>query len=101
MSLGTLLLLYAIGAAAIALWTDTRFGQLAPESIRTALIHVGAAMAVGQLIVPLGIHLLVGLGSPAATLAALFLVGFPALVYSFLAAVWVIKILAGVVRRAA
>ena len=100
MSLGALLVVYAIGAAAIALWTDTRFARLAPDTIRTALIHVGAAMVVGQLVVPLGIHVLVGLNSAIATLAALFLVAFPALIYSFLSAVWVIKILAGAVRRA-
>ncbi len=101
MTLGSLLVVYAIGAAAIALWIDARFARLSPETIRGTVIHVGVAMAVGQLVVPLGIHVLVAVGSPVATFAALFLVAFPALVYSFLAAVWVIKVLAGVVRRAA
>jgi hypothetical protein len=99
-SFSTVLTLFALGAAAVALWVEVRYPQLSPTTMRLALIHVVAAMAVGQLIVPFGLHVLVGLGSPVSTLAALFLVGFPALVYSFLAALWVIKIVVAVARRA-
>jgi hypothetical protein len=98
MSAAQLLVAYAVGAAAVAFWFDARFPELGPATIRRALVHVLVALAVGQLIVPLGLHALLGVGGPVATLVALFVVAFPALAYAFLTAFWVIKIVAGSAR---
>ena len=95
MSTAVFLILFAVGSAAVAWWIDARFTTLSPESLRTALIHVGISVVVAQLIVPPGLHVLVGAGSQVVTLAALFGLALPALVYSFLAALWVLKLVRG------
>jgi hypothetical protein len=95
---GALLTLFAVGAGSIALWVDNRFPRLAPHKIRVALVHVLIAFGAGQLVVPLGMHVLLGMPGMLATLIALFGVAFPALVYAFLTAVWVIRIVAQATR---
>jgi hypothetical protein len=77
--MGFVLLCVALGAGAIALWVHVRIGSgpLAPQNLRTALLHVGASLVVGQLAVPLLMKLLVG-GSPLLNLVAIFLIAFPA-----------------------
>jgi hypothetical protein len=100
MSTGFVLLCVALGAAAIALWVHVRLasGPLAPSSLRTALVHVGVAVVVGQLAVPLLMKLLVGV-SPVVNLAAIFLIAFPALIYCLLASIWMITMLQGSLRH--
>ena len=89
------LILFAVGSAGIAWWIDTRFPALGPESLRAAVIHVGVSVVVAQLIVPAGLHFIVGYGSQPITLAAVFGIALPALTYSFLAAIWVLKLVRG------
>jgi hypothetical protein len=83
-------LCYLAGAAAVAVWFDARFPELAPRSFRSAIIHMGATMLGAQLVVPLATHFLTG--SQVLTLVSAFAVGFPALVYSILAAMWIVKL---------
>lgn len=78
------------GAAAVALWIDVRFPRLAPQSIRGATLHIGATLVVAQILVPLATAALTG--SRALALLATFAVGFPSLVYSLLAAIWVLRL---------
>jgi hypothetical protein len=92
------LIVFAAGAAALALWVDRRFPGLSPESIRASFLHVGVSIAVGQLLVPLAIKAAAGTGSPELVLVVVFGVALPALVYGFLAAFWVMKLLAGQLR---
>jgi hypothetical protein len=82
----------------IALWIDGRFPRLAPTSFRTSFIHAGVSLLLGQLIVPLGIQAVSAGGSPTLVLAAVLGLGLPALVYCFLAALWVMKLVAGQMR---
>jgi hypothetical protein len=100
MSTGFVLLCVGLGAGAIALWVHVRLesGPLAPSSLRTALLHVGVAVVVGQLAVPLLMKLLVGV-SPVVNLAAIFLIAFPALIYCLLASIWMITMLQGSLRH--
>jgi hypothetical protein len=87
---------FLLGSGAVALWADLRFPELAPRTMRGTLLHVGAALLAGQLLAPIGIHFLTG--SPTLTLVALFALGFPALTYSLLVGIWVIKMLQSLMR---
>lgn len=89
----------AVGAGAIALWVDARFRGLTPQSIRTALIHVGASLVLGQLAVPGAMGLVSDGSSPAVVLAIVFGIAFPALTYALLASIWVIKTLQSGLRH--
>jgi hypothetical protein len=99
MSVGLFLILITAGAAAIALWLDTRFPKLAPKDMRQGLLHVGASIVIAQLAVPLLIKALAEAGSPLGILLALFGIAFPALTYCLLASVWIIKGLQGALRH--
>jgi hypothetical protein len=87
---------FLVGAVVIALWIDVRFPQLAPSSFGGTLLHVGGTIVGAQLLTPLGTHLLGG--SFFLTLVSTFVVGFPALVYTLLVAIWIIRFLRGVTR---
>jgi heme O synthase-like polyprenyltransferase len=98
MAVPVMVLLFAVGAGAIAVWIDARFPRLAPEEMRRALIHVGISIVVAQLLVPIGMRLLLGVETHVATLFAIFGVAFPAIVYALLSGVWVIKLTTGALR---
>jgi predicted Na+-dependent transporter len=96
-STGLLLVCLALGAGAIAVWVYVRIGsgRPAPGDMRSALIHVGVSLVVGQLAVPLLMKLFLGGESVPLTLFAVFGIAFPALVYCLLASIWIIKMLQG------
>lgn len=83
--------LFLFGALALALWTRARFPGLTPVGLRGALCHVAVTMVAGQLLTPLALHLLTG--SRTVVLVAVFAVALPALVYTLLAAVWLLQLL--------
>ncbi len=86
-------MIYAVGAALLALWTDARFPGLAPAGLRGAVVRLAGAFAVGYCVGP-ALSYAVGAGvTPPVALLALVL---PALVLMFLAAIWVIRMLQGV-----
>jgi hypothetical protein len=87
------------GASAIALWIHTRFPRLAPEGLRTAIIHVGVALVVGQAIFPLFQSILPAMSPFARGLVMTFLLGFPVLTYSLLSSIWIIRILQAAFNR--
>jgi hypothetical protein len=78
------------GAAAIALWVDVRFPRLAPQSMRAAMLHIGATLVVAQIVLPLATSVLTG--SRALALLATFAVALPSLVYCLISAIWVIRL---------
>ncbi len=81
-------LLIAVGAAAIAAWCYLRFKRFAPEDMRTLAIHFVAASLIAQFIVPLGVQLVSGASGTG--LIGVFAVAFPAAVYLLLAGFWVL-----------
>lgn len=87
---------FLVGAASIALWIDIRFPRLAPKSFRAAFLHLGGALVGAQLLTPLATYVLSG--SVFLTLVSTFAVGFPALVYTLLVAIWIIRLLHSVAR---
>ena len=96
MSVQAYIIVFAVGAAAIAAWIDWRFPKLAPTHLRLALAHVVGACVIANLAIGAG---LIGAGgSPARMSTGLLLVGLPILVYEFLAGVWTIKVLQAAFR---
>lgn len=91
-----LIVSFLVGCALVAFWVERRFPDLAPRTMRGTLVHVGATLVAAQLLAPLVINLVTG--SPRLTLLAVFAVAFPALTYSLLVAIWVMKLLQGAMR---
>lgn len=77
----------ASGAALLALWFHVRFPALAPASAARTAVHLALAGVVLFFFVPEAD------GSPAAAFSAAFLVVLPALVYAFLASIWMLRLL--------
>lgn len=92
------LALVALAALSVAVWIDMRFPSLAPETLRGALVHVGISLLAGQTLVPLAVHTL-GDGPGPARIFMVAGIAFPVLVYSLLAAIWIIKIWREAYRR--
>jgi hypothetical protein len=88
---------FAVGAGLLALWVDVRFPNLTP-GFRAAIVHVGIAIVIGQLVVPAVGGVTTSAGK-AGVVFLLFMVALPALVYCFLTSVWVIKNVQGAMRR--
>jgi hypothetical protein len=93
------LIALTLGAFALALWINQRFPGIAPEELKTAVLHVGAALLVGQAVVPLVHSLLPDMGVVATALVMIFLIGLPALVYSLLSSIWIIRLAQAAFRR--
>jgi hypothetical protein len=99
MTVHQFLMALTLGAGAIALWINFRFPKLAPDGIRTAVIHVGAAILVGQVLLPGLTDAVPGSNPIMRALVTTFLLGLPALVYALLASIWVIRIAQGALLR--
>ena len=99
MNVNEFLVALTLGAGALALWINFRFPNIAPERIWTAIIHVGAAILAGQVLLP-GLLEVVPESNPVVrALVTTFVLGLPALVYSLLASIWVIRIAQGAMLR--
>jgi hypothetical protein len=82
---------FALACALLALWCDARLGRFAPASLKTAVLHVIASVVVTQLAtVPL--QSMLESGEAKRTMTAIFAIALPAIVYSFVAALWIIKV---------
>jgi hypothetical protein len=75
-----------VGASLLALWVDVRHPDLAPESLSKRMVAAVAALLALQA-VPV-FH-----GSAAAVYATVFALVLPALISSFLTAVWLLRAL--------
>ena len=81
------------GAAVLGLWADTRLPGLAPRGLRALARRFAYALLVLLVVTPIATDLVAGSGTSAARVyGALFGVALPALVYSMLVAVWMIKL---------
>ena len=83
----------ALGAAAIAVWVHARFPSLAPHSLQLRFfVHVACCALALKVAVPSALHFVTSIGTMAAGLAGIFAVVLPALVYTFLVTVWILKL---------
>ena len=78
-------LVLAVGAAVLAGWIHARFPTLAPEKMGKTALHTGVAFVLLKLTPGVG-------DSPVALFGLLFLFVLPALVYSLLCAIWMLKL---------
>ena len=84
-----------IGAAVLATWCYVRFEGRGPRSISGVLLHVLVAMAILRAAgAVLGFT-----ATPELTVLALLAVMLPALVYVFLASLWVLTMLRSAMPR--
>ena len=99
---GVFAVVFLAGAAALALWVETRWPSLAPTSLGRAAVHVAVAAVALVLVLPPGMDLVGAGGSEPARLTAIFAVALPILTYALLTSVWVLKVaqrvLSGAVR---
>jgi hypothetical protein len=81
-----------VASAVLALWVVARYPRLGPKSLRSALAVVGAAF-LGLQLSSFGIAPLLGL--PHGAYLTLFGCVLPTFFASFLAAAWLMRVLAG------
>jgi hypothetical protein len=86
----------AAGAAALAVWSYLRWPALAPSTFGGAIVHGLLALGALQL-VGLGLGVVADRSGEAVGLALLVLV-LPALTYAFLAALWVLRLFAALIK---
>ena len=89
----TFLLLFVLGAGAIAAWIALRLPRLAPTSFRAGTAHLIATLAVGLVLGP-AVPAVPGLPSTVSIMAALFLLALPAITYMLLVGMWLIQLAA-------
>jgi hypothetical protein len=90
----TFLLLFLLGAAALAAWVALRLPQLTPRSFRWAWAHLGASLVVGAVLGPV-LHAVPGLPSNLSVFVALFGIALPAITYMLLAGMWLVQLAVG------
>jgi hypothetical protein len=90
----TFLLLFLLGAAALAAWIALRLPRLTPPSFRLAWAHLGASFVVGAILGPV-LHAVPGLPSTLSVYVALFGVALPAITYMLLAGMWLVQLAVG------
>jgi hypothetical protein len=96
MSSGSFAIALGIGAAALAFWVQFRFPNLTPQNLGWAIFHLFIAGALAQLTKAVfgSVEL-----QPLGTMALVFGLALPTLVYSFVAGMWLVRIAQGVTGR--
>jgi hypothetical protein len=88
------MLLFVVGSGALAVWVALRVPQIAPHSLRSAGVHVCAALLLGCVLSP-ALKLIPGQPGTTSVLVALFGIALPALTYMLLAGLWLLLVFAG------
>ncbi len=96
MALGTFISVITTGCALLAAWCYVRWPQAAPGTLARVMLHAilgFAALQAGAR----ALGFLIGLSEALAPLAVLGIV-VPALTYAFLAALWFMRLFAGMLK---
>jgi hypothetical protein len=88
---------FLLGSAALALWLDAAFPQLAPSDLRRALFRTGVALGVTMGLFPPIWDAAVTRGP---VLVALFTIALPCLTALLLSTIWSIRRLQAAMRGA-
>jgi hypothetical protein len=85
-----------IGAAALAFWVQFRFPNLAPQTFGWAIVHLVVTGVLAQLTKTVfgGLDL-----QPIGTMALVFGLALPTLVYGFVSGMWFIRVAQGAMGR--
>ena len=100
MTVGIFSVLFVAAAAAVAIWIVVRLPERAPTEFRRAFIHFGVSMVGMYLISPILQHDLASLPQPFQLYLSVFGVLLPALVYRFVATIWLLRLATGSLRSA-
>ncbi len=92
MGFGVYLVLFALGAGAVALWLDFRFPDWTPRNVRGAIVRLAASFVIAHVVVPTAFGLVAPIDVRPLKVLAIFAVAFVAVTYSLLAAIWMIKL---------
>ena len=84
MSNGMFVLALAAGAGLLAVWAHVRFPSLAPKRLTLTIAHTGVALLLLN-VAPLAVESRINI------YLAMFGLLLPALVYGFVAALWMLK----------
>jgi hypothetical protein len=85
------LLVFVLGAAALAAWVALRLPKLAPTSFKGGTVHLVVTLVVGAVLGP-AVHAVPGLPSELSVLAALFVLALPAITYMLLVGMWIVQL---------
>jgi hypothetical protein len=91
MSVALFLRVELVSAAVLALWVAVRFPTFGPKSLRTAVLFAGLSLGFLQCMT-FGVVAVAGL--PYGTYLAFFVCVLPAFFAAFLAAAWLMRVLA-------
>ena len=96
MSSGSFVIALGIGAFVLAFWVQFRFPNLTPQNLGWALFHLIIAGVLGKLtkVVFSSVELV-----PVGTMALVFGLALPVLVYSFVTGMWLIRVAQGAMGR--
>jgi hypothetical protein len=86
----------AMGAVLLAIWCDYRFEERRPGSLKSRMVHAAIAFGVLQLAAFAASWLLPDGAGHVRQLLVAFGVLLPGLVYAFVSAVWLMRVLAEV-----
>jgi len=96
MSSGLFIIALGIGSALLAFWVQFRFPDRAPQTFGWAIVHLVVTGVLAQLTKAV-------FGSvdlqPLGTMALVFGLALPTLVYAFAAGMWIIRIAQGMLGR--
>ena len=92
--------LFVAAAAALAIWIVVRFPERAPTEFRRAMVHFGVSMVGMYVVVPILQHDLAFMHQPFRLYLSVFGVVLPALVYRFVATIWLLRLATGSLRSA-
>jgi hypothetical protein len=96
MSSGSFAIALGIGAALLAFWVQYRFPKIAPETLGWAMFHLVVTMVFAEVTKTVfGTFELQPLG----TMALVFGLALPTLVYGFAAGMWIVRIAQGAMGR--
>lgn len=96
MSSASFIIGLGIGAALLAFWVQLRFSNLAPQTLGWAIFHLVVTTVLAQLTKAVfgSVEL-----QPLGTMALVFGLALPTLVYAFLTGMWIIRIAQGALGR--
>lgn len=96
MSSGTFVIALGIGAGLIAFWVQFRFPNLTPQTLVRAMLHLFVAGGVAEFTKTVFGRVEL---EPVGTMALVFGLALPTLIYAFVAGMWLVRVTQGVTGR--
>ena len=96
MSSGSFAIALGIGAALLAFWVQFRFPKLAPQTLGRAMCHLAITVVLAQVTKTVFASFEL---QPLGTMALVFALALPTLVYGFVSGMWLIRVAQGAIGR--